>query len=444
MLASGPMQPSTSKPGRYGIEGAFASSWLKPGYWKTLARLRPGRPEVALDGAALRFTRYPFEPASVFPGGAVEPERIREVNLGYRSQVRLESGEILFVPGSAKDALIAFINQSDARVEHRSSVWSRLLDPFLDTWEEQESIDRQFAWFASLGLDREAIDRWRREVAVAMVAYNFGTGLWEWGLLDLYDLLLAQRAHLSRAAFADFYSRAIRLAALDPVSPRWASSEGNTIAGTLFTVLLDWYPTTKKGSKRNADLSRLKEKLAAELTAAYSEPHRRYHGVLHIESCLNELARVWEYAVRLEEVRWALLFHDALHDPRRQDNEARSADWACRVMGELQRPEDEKARIRAMILATAHSSEPRTPDEALLLDIDLAILGADEAAFDAYDRSIREEYAWLAEPEYRQERARVLGSFLGRERVYHTAAFRHLELPARGNLGRALARLQTS
>lgn len=165
--------------------------------------------------------------------------------------------------------------------------------------------------------------------------------------------------------------------------------------------------------------------------------------VAHIESCLAQLDSVWYCAIRLNEIRWALLFHDAIYDPDRQDNELRSADWACRVMDELGRPEDQVARVRAMILATAHSSEPQTPDEALLLDIDLSILGADEAAFDGYDRAIRAEYSWVAEPVYGQERARVLESLVDRERIYHTALMRRrYEASARANLTRALARLR--
>lgn len=443
-----------AKPGRYGIEQAFALSWFKPDYWKTLANLsRTAWPEVVLDGAALRFSRYPFEPASVFPAGTVEPGQIAEANFGYPcDQVRLENGDIVFVPRSAKAALVALINAHDVRVETRRSVWSALLEPFLDTWEEQAHIDRQFAWFASLGLDRAAVDAWRREVAAAMVAYNFGTKLWEWGSLDLYDVLVAQHARLGRDAFADFYSRALRLAALDPLAPRWKPSAGNNIAGALFSVLMDWYPREKgKGLKdfqkrwdtRTREIERLRERLAAELGSAYSQPHRRYHTLAHIEKCLDELAGVWNYAIHLEEVRWAMLFHDAVYDPRRDDNEARSADWACSVMDELERPGDQKARVRAMILATAHSGEPRTPDEALLLDIDLSILGADEAAFDEYDLDIRAEYAWVPEHDYRRERAKVLESFLRRERVYHTAPYRaRYESAARKNIERALARLR--
>jgi predicted metal-dependent HD superfamily phosphohydrolase len=167
------------------------------------------------------------------------------------------------------------------------------------------------------------------------------------------------------------------------------------------------------------------------------------HTLSHIEHCLGELNRVWDYAVHLEELRWALIFHDAVYDPARDDNEVRSADWAQRVMEELGRPEDEKSRVRGLILATDHTNEPQTADEALLLDIDLSILGADEAAFDEYDRSIRDEYRFVPEPRYRESRAEVLTSFLRRERLFHTALYRErLEARARANLQRALVRLR--
>jgi predicted metal-dependent HD superfamily phosphohydrolase len=442
----------TSKPGRYGIEDSLTLSWFQPGYWKTLANLRAIHPDVAIEGSALRFAGYPFEPATVYPTGTVEVDLIAEVNLGSPSQVRLKGGDILFVTGAGKEALITFINQNDLQIVHRSSVWSALLDPFLDTWEEQESIDRQFVWLANLGLDRDAVDKWRREVAVAMVAYNFGMRLWKWTSLGLYDVLVAQRARLTRTAFADFYSRAMHLAEIDPVSPGWSPSTCDNVASALFAVLIDWYPREKGGAvkhflkqwdMRSDQIERLRQKLVAELTSAYSESHRRYHTLAHIEKCLMELGNAWHYAVHLNEVRWGLLFHDAIYDPRRQDNEARSADWACRVMDELHRSEEEKARVRAMILATAHSCEPQTADEALLLDVDLSILGADEATFDEYDRSIRAEYEWVPEDSYRKARAKVLESFANRERLYQTALYRRrCEPSARMNIERALARLR--
>jgi predicted metal-dependent HD superfamily phosphohydrolase len=98
-----------------------------------------------------------------------------------------------------------------------------------------------------------------------------------------------------------------------------------------------------------------------------------------------------------------------------------------------------------MILATAHSAEPDSADEALLLDIDLSVLGADPDVFDAYDSAIRKEYEWVPEPDYRKARARVLESFLQRERIYRTWPYRErYESAARKNLSRALARLAAS
>ncbi len=443
-----------SKPGRYGTEDLFVRSLFHPAYWLTLARLLNwDRTRVTLEDSTLRFSNYRFEPASVFPSGSITRDQIQEINLAsYPSQLRLTSGEILFVPHVPQDreALLGFVDLHDLPTQRRSSVWSALLEPFLDSSEDQETIDRQFAWFARVGLERAEVDRIRREVGVAMIAYNFGSRLWEWALLGMYDALRAQRARLSRRDFADFYGRAMRLAALDPLAADTPAST-TTVSDTLHAVLLEWYPQkepgkikdfTKEWTARTEKIDALMKRLLDQLAAAYSEPHRRYHNLAHLESCVAEVTGSWSRAVRLEEVRWALLFHDAVYDPLRQDNEARSADGALRVMDELGRPEDEKARVRAMILATAHSGKPRTTDEALVMDIDLSILGADEAVFDAYERNVRAEYEGVPEDVYRRERAAILQSFLNRKRLYHTSLYRgRLESSARANLQRTLARL---
>ncbi|MGH8184995.1 MAG: hypothetical protein ACREUC_00415, partial [Steroidobacteraceae bacterium] len=237
-----------SKPGRYGIESVFSLSTLRPAYWKTLANLRADRTSIAVDGATLRFSNYLFTPASVFPNGAVAKGQIAEVNLAHPPQLRLVSGEILFVPHSGKTALMGFVNDNDIEIRARAAIWSALLDPFLDTWEEQDVIDRQFAWLASLGLERDAVDQWRREVAVSMIAYNFGTMLWEWGALDLHDALIAQQARLSRPAFRDFYWRAMRLTALDQLRPQRLHSSPAKVGSALHSVLTDWYPRDRRTS----------------------------------------------------------------------------------------------------------------------------------------------------------------------------------------------------
>ena len=194
----------------------------------------------------------------------------------------------------------------------------------------------------------------------------------------------------------------------------------------LHAVLLEWYPKDLSGSSRTLpSLERANGKARPVAQEASRGADCRVFGAASplpyaapIEFCLHEVGKHRPHAVRLTEIRWALLFHDAIYDARRNDNEARSADWACRVMQELQRPDNEIARVRNMILATAHAAQAETPDEALLLDIDLSILGGDETAFDEYDRAIRVEYEWVPEEAYRAARSNVLQGFLKRDRIF--------------------------
>lgn len=177
------------------------------------------------------------------------------------------------------------------------------------------------------------------------------------------------------------------------------------------------------------------------LLARYDEPHRRYHTRQHLDECLARLAAVRARAERADEVELALLYHDAVHDPQAADNEARSADLAEEAMRAHGVPADAIARVRALILVTRHVEPTATPDEALLVDVDLGILAAAPARFDEYERQVREEYAWVPDPLFRRKRRAVLESFLARPRIYVSGAFDRDERPARENLARSLARL---
>src|SRR5207244_2229144 len=98
------------------------------------------------------------------------------------------------------------------------------------------------------------------------------------------------------------------------------------------------------------------------------------------------------------------------------------------------------ANIRRLILLTkSHDAAADDSDGHILLDADLAILGADAGHYDDYARAIRREYAWVAEDAYRDGRARVLEGFLKRPRIYLTEAMlQSHECPARRNLQQEL------
>jgi predicted metal-dependent HD superfamily phosphohydrolase len=83
---------------------------------------------------------------------------------------------------------------------------------------------------------------------------------------------------------------------------------------------------------------------------------------------------------------------------------------------------------------------PSGADEQLLVDIDLAILAADDERFAEYERQIRAEYAFVPEATFVARRRSILAAFLDRERIYSTPRLHdELERPARANLARAIA-----
>lgn len=178
------------------------------------------------------------------------------------------------------------------------------------------------------------------------------------------------------------------------------------------------------------------------LLARWAEPHRRYHTLQHLDECLAQCASSRALAEHPGEVAIAVWFHDAVYDTRRHDNEAESAAWAVRVLREAGASDEVASRAEALVMATRHSVPARTADERLLVDIDLAILGASAARFDEYDRQVRDEYGFVPEAVFREKRAEVLRGFLERPAIFGTAAFAgRFEAAARGNLARALARL---
>ena len=191
----------------------------------------------------------------------------------------------------------------------------------------------------------------------------------------------------------------------------------------------------------------LDDGLRTELSALYRAPGRHYHGLAHVEALLalwREHRGLFDDPAAVEAAIW---FHDAVYDSQRNDNEHLSAQLARqRLAGSV--PKERLERITAMIEATATHAPPVSGDKradgdaALFLDMDLSILGAPPAAFDAYEQAIRLEYAWVDEAAWRKGRAGVLGRFAERPRLYLTDSFRQrFEAPARRNIARSLARL---
>lgn len=178
------------------------------------------------------------------------------------------------------------------------------------------------------------------------------------------------------------------------------------------------------------------------LQAAYDEPSRHYHGARHILACLAHLDTHRALAERPDVVELALWLHDLVYDSRRQDNEAASALQARAWLAEagLARLAD---AVEAMILATCHQQPATSADEALVVDLDLAILASPQPIYQRYESDVRREYAWVPGPLFRAGRAKLLQQLLAMPHLYQRPELAaQWEAPARANLQRALAQLQ--
>jgi predicted metal-dependent HD superfamily phosphohydrolase len=183
--------------------------------------------------------------------------------------------------------------------------------------------------------------------------------------------------------------------------------------------------------------------LAEDLLRRWAEPARTYHSLRHLDDCLTQLDAAAADPVDRDLVEAALWFHDAVYDPRRGDNESRSAELARESLANVGVAAARCDAVARLVLLTRHGEWPVDLEGRLVCDIDLSILGRAAAEFDRYDREIRAEYGWVPEAHYRRERAAVLRGFLAREPLYMTPYFRaRYEQPARRNLTRAISRLE--
>jgi predicted metal-dependent HD superfamily phosphohydrolase len=176
-----------------------------------------------------------------------------------------------------------------------------------------------------------------------------------------------------------------------------------------------------------------------ELIAVYRTPGRRYHNLTHIEDCLGALAGVSNLSMaERESLTEAIWWHDLVYDATRSDNEELSAQLAEQHV----RPDLRQEVGRLIRLTKSHQVEPDDRLGAILISIDLSILGAEAARYDAYAAAIREEFAHVAERDYRAGRSRVLSQFAARPVIFPDAGFAaRYDRQARENLARELASL---
>lgn len=181
------------------------------------------------------------------------------------------------------------------------------------------------------------------------------------------------------------------------------------------------------------------------LQKAYSEPHRFYHNAKHIDDCLYWLDKASFIAKRPWEIEIALWFHDAIYLPLSTRNEIKSSRLAINFLILIGSSSERNIRVNYFIAYTKHEAYPIFGDNALMVDIDLTILGSNPEEYKIYEDNIRKEYIDVPSSIYKPKRIDILQSFLNRPSIYNTAYFSGLlENQARKNLEWAIIYLYES
>lgn len=180
------------------------------------------------------------------------------------------------------------------------------------------------------------------------------------------------------------------------------------------------------------------------LMGLYNAAPRFFHTISHVAACLRELDAVRREAAAPDALEMALWFHDAVYEAGNPANEVNSAAMAARVLTAAQADESFIATVSRLITVTRHDRPPQSPDEALIMDIDLAVLGRSATEFAEYDRAIRDEYEHLSDDRFIPGRRGFLKGLLERGSIYHTELFQlRYETQARQNVAEALSGFYT-
>ena len=131
-----------------------------------------------------------------------------------------------------------------------------------------------------------------------------------------------------------------------------------------------------------------------------------------------------------------------VYDPKAGDNEEQSATMARSCLETAGAPRL-GATVSSLEMATkAHKTEAGA-DVALMVDVDLTILGQDEQRFAEYEEQIRKEYQTVPKLIFNFKRAEILEKLLARSRIYATDFFAaKYDKRARHNLERSIRQLK--
>lgn len=203
------------------------------------------------------------------------------------------------------------------------------------------------------------------------------------------------------------------------------------------------------------------------LWTMHTESTRHYHTVVHLWEMIEYLKIVWDRddcCTTMEQnyyktILLSIFFHDAIYNVKSNTNEEDSASLFESFATEMAVPTILKNNVRDFILATKshqiptndatnkmdqQSSKTLSSVCTLFLDLDMAVLGKIQSAYQSYATLIRAEYSFVPYNEYCSKRCCILETFLLQPQIFGTTVLHQaLEDRARANIRQEIMSLRT-
>ncbi len=187
----------------------------------------------------------------------------------------------------------------------------------------------------------------------------------------------------------------------------------------------------------NVDTEQVRRKYLS-LVHNYTESHRFYHNLFHIQAMLQDLDEISSLSKKKKAtIQLAIFYHDCIYNIGASDNEIQSKmvfDEDCKALG-LEEP---IAEVGDMIMSTALYDQQGSVN--ILGDLDLATLALPYPAYSNLGKLLFEEYgSRFTEAQMIEGRKEFLLKMLSLPEIFTNNP--EMDSLAHANMGRQLAEL---
>ncbi|MCH5716496.1 HD domain-containing protein [Niabella hibiscisoli] len=177
-----------------------------------------------------------------------------------------------------------------------------------------------------------------------------------------------------------------------------------------------------------------------EIVSCYTQPHRHYHTLTHLNYLITALAEINTQLKKPDAVLLAAYYHDVIYDPLRSDNEEQSSVLARERLAQAGVPDCITQQTIVCIMATRSHVLTESSDANYFTDADLSVLGQAPGVYEKYSSDIRKEYGAYPDVVYQPARRQVLSAFLQMPQIFKTGFFcQKYEAQARLNIAAEIA-----